>query len=339
MAQLIINQMPDLGKEANVCAFGKARNDINTIAEKAGIGTVYVRCEFYKLPLRTTWHVLHIYQRMLRNVEHGTEMIFQYPVSVPKALPLTIKMMHHKGLKVTFLIHDINAFRYQRDTAKEVAILNKADRLIVHTDAMKQLLSQHGVTAPMTVLHLFDYLSQDKVVTGGGIMLRKHEVVFAGFLKKSKFLPELCQHPFDGIQFNLYGEKGDMSFEAFPHIHYKGIFDSNHVGSISGGWGLVWDGDTITSCKGNLGEYLRYNLPHKLSLYIAADIPVVVWDQSAVAEMVKREQLGLVVSDLRQLPEVIHNVSDEQYTTFLTHVQQMGERLRSGAMTLAALRG
>lgn len=339
MAQLIINQMPDLGKEANVCAFGKARNDINTIAENAGIGTVYVRCEFYKLPLRTTWHVLHIYQRMLRNVEHGTEMIFQYPVSVPKALPLTIKMMHHKGLKVTFLIHDINAFRYQRDTAKEVAILNKADRLIVHTDAMKQLLSQHGVTAPMTVLHLFDYLSQDKVVTGGGIMLRKHEVVFAGFLKKSKFLPELCQHPFDGIQFNLYGEKGDMSFEAFPHIHYKGIFDSNHVGSISGGWGLVWDGDTITSCKGNLGEYLRYNLPHKLSLYIAADIPVVVWDQSAVAEMVKREQLGLVVSDLRQLPEVIHNVSDEQYTTFLTHVQQMGERLRSGAMTLAALRG
>lgn len=63
MAQLIINQMPDLGKEASVCAFGKARNDINTIAEKAGIGTVYVKCKFYKLPLRTTWHVLHIYQR------------------------------------------------------------------------------------------------------------------------------------------------------------------------------------------------------------------------------------------------------------------------------------
>lgn len=266
-------------------------------------------------------------------------MIFQYPVSVPKALPLTIKMMHHKGLKVTFLIHDINAFRYHRNTAKEVATLNKADRLIVHTDAMKRLLCQHGVTTPMTVLHLFDYLSQDEPIAGEGIMSHKHEVVFAGFLKKSKFLPQLCQHSFEGIQFNLYGEKGNMSFEAFPHIHYKGIFDSDHIGSICGGWGLVWDGDSITTCKGDLGEYLRYILPHKLSLYLTVGIPVVVWDQSAVAERVKQEQLGLVISDLRQLPEMISNVSDEQYAAYLTHVRQVGEQLRHGTMTLAALRG
>lgn len=40
-------------------------------------------------------------------------------------------------------------------------------------------------------------------------------------------------------------------------------------------YGLVWDGLEITSCEGTFGQYLKYNNPHKFSLYMAAGIAVI----------------------------------------------------------------
>ena len=57
---------------------------------------------------------------------------------------------------------------------------------------------------------------------------------------------------------------------------------------MEGNWGLVWDGNSIDTCSGNFGEYLRLNAPFKFSLYLAAKRPVVVWRESAMAEYVRK---------------------------------------------------
>lgn len=338
MSTILLNQMPMIGKEDNVFAYGKARYDINRICQAHDISIENILCKFYKVPFVTTLRILWLYHRLLGRIHGGHDIVVQYPASCPKAFLRAIGMMKRAGNRLVFLIHDINSFRYHSDSTKEVALLNKADALIVHTEAMAALLSQHGVKTPMYVLGLFDYLSEDAPLDEAVLMDHRHEVIFAGNLVKSQFLPSLCQTSFGDIRFRLYGVKKSLDFSPYQHIEYSGVFDSEHTASITGGWGLVWDGDSLDGCHGALGEYLRYNLPHKLSLYLAAGLPVIVWKESAVAKMITEQCLGIAVDSLRTLPQTLADIDEQTYLGMVRQCRRVGEKLRIGAMTLDAIR-
>lgn len=78
------------------------------------------------------------------------------------------------------------------------------------------------------------------------------------------------------LQINAYGNHFDQS-KAEKALCYKGSFHPDVLpGILEGDFGLVWDGISAQSCIGNTGEYLKYNDPHKTSLYIASGIPVIV---------------------------------------------------------------
>ena len=108
---------------------------------------------------------------------------------------------------------------------------------------------------------------------------------------------------------------------------------------LRGGFGLVWDGDEIQSCSGVYGSYLRYNNPHKTSLYLACGLPVIVWDQSAIAEYVVEHHLGLAVRSLEELPRRLQRMDRAEYAALCQGAAEMGERLRRGDMLRRALRG
>ncbi len=115
-------------------------------------------------------------------------------------------------------------------------------------------------------------------------------------------------------------------------MRYLGVFESNHTATVEGGWGLVWDGTSIDTCEGELGDYLRLIASHKLSLYLAMGIPVIVWKESAEAEFVTREGLGIAVSSLKELPDRISAISDDEYGRMLDRCRAQGEILRQGGM-------
>jgi hypothetical protein len=338
MSTILLNQMPIMGKEDNVFAYGKARYDVNRICQAHNISVENIPCKFYKVPMMTTLRVLWLYHELLGRIRGGHDIVVQYPVSCPKAFFRAVNMMKRNGNRLIFLIHDINSFRYKRDNAKEIAMLNMADSLIVHTEAMASLLSQNGVRTPMHVLGLFDYLTDDAPIEETVLMAHRHEVVFAGNLVKSQFIPLLCKAQFHSVNFRLYGVKKSMDFSGYEHIEYGGVFDCEHTASITGGWGLVWDGDSLDGCHGALGDYLRYNLPHKLSLYLAAGLPVIVWKESAVAKMVVEHGLGIAVNSLSELPQAIDSISDQTYQNMIQQCRHIGEKLREGSMTLDAVR-
>ena len=109
---------------------------------------------------------------------------------------------------------------------------------------------------------------------------------------------------------------------------------ADEEGSIAneGGWGLVWDGTSIDTCEGDLGQYLRLIASHKLSLHLVMGIPVIVWKESAEADFVVREGLGIAVASLKELPERIAAISDEAYSQMLDRCREQGEILRRGGM-------
>ena len=123
---------------------------------------------------------------------------------------------------------------------------------------------------------------------------------------------------------------GSLDFSNNSNIEYAGVFKPEETGCISGGWGLVWDGDSIDSCTGDLGEYLRYNTSHKTSLYLSAGIPVIVWEQSSLAGWVKEQNIGITVKSLHDISSAISGLSNADYAHIINNVRAIAVRLRRG---------
>jgi hypothetical protein len=242
-----------------------------------------------------------------------------------------------RGAKVIFLVHDVQCIRFNKHTS-EVKQLNNASLLLVHTQAMKDKLTELGVKTPMRIIQLFDYYSSATMATIEEIIRHKNDVVFAGNLSKSEFLKDLFDDDTNKLtRFQLYGIKGELNLEGRTNIDYNGIFTPNDTSTICGGWGLVCDGYNIYACTGDYGNYLRYNSSHKLSLYLTCGLPVIVWENSSLAKWVKDEKIGIVVSTLKHLDEQIANVSDEDYRQMVNNAHQIGLKLREGNFLKKAL--
>mgnify|MGYP007079152982 FL=1 len=87
-------------------------------------------------------------------------------------------------------------------------------------------------------------------------------------------------------KFNLYGNGFDLEkAQGKEHFNCKGFVRSDElIATAEGDFGLVWDGFSVDACTGNFGEYLKYNNPHKTSLYIRCELPVIIWDQAALSD-------------------------------------------------------
>ena len=125
---------------------------------------------------------------------------------------------------------------------------------------------------------------------------------------------------------------------AFGMRAFAGNFSPEELpGKLEGSFGLVWDGASTESCKGAYGAYLMINSPHKLSLYLAAGMPVAVWSRSAQADLVRAEGVGLVIDRIADLPAAIAALTEEEYAAMAQRARTIGEALRAGNRTLAAL--
>lgn len=235
-----------------------------------------------------------------------------------------------KQVKVVYLVHDIQSIRYGIAT-KEVEQLNNASLLLVHTQAMAEKLLSIGVTTPMRIISIFDYYSTTPILPTEEILMRQKEIVFAGNLTKSDFIYSLGNiQNHTGIKFKLYGFLKSTNFTTNPIVDYCGVFKPAETNIIKGGWGLIWDGNSIETCSGDYGEYLKYNVSHKTSLYLACGMPIIVWEQSSIAEWVRKENIGITVPSLHHIDKCITEISKEDYRLMIYNAQNIGKKLRLG---------
>ena len=179
----------------------------------------------------------------------------------------------------------------------------------------------------MFPLRLFDYLSSSKgkdTRTNARVI----DVDFAGNLsrEKSGFLYKLGEPP---VRINLYGKRE----KALPdYVNYIGGFEPDELPAVmNGDYGLVWDGESIDSCVGNYGEYLKYNNPHKASLYIVAEKPLIVWKESALADYVTENKIGITINSLKEL-EYLPDVESKEYLNMKKNIISLANKLKVGDM-------
>lgn len=274
-------------------------------------------------------------KQLLDSAFSNEVFVIQYPVPVGK----TLLSLANKN-RTILLIHDILGLRNQDEKllAKEIKILKHFPYIIVHNDKMKTFLIQKGIKSQhMYCLELFDYLyeeEEEKKEKKRELIPRMKEEVtlcYAGSLlpEKSQFLYQMTE---DLLPFPiyLYGTGIDER-QLNAKIRYEGNASPDELPHImKGHLGLIWDGqwDEVDENKG-FKNYTKYNTPHKLSCYLAAGIPVIVWEKSAIAEMVKRENIGYTIRTL----EGIKNLNFQEYFVKKERIKIFQQNVRSGYYT------
>ena len=235
--------------------------------------------------------------------------------------------------KSIILIHDLDGIRYQNKEFhdQDIARLNKVKYVIVHNDIMKDKLIKDGVKSKIYVLKLFDYLcNYDNNIKEIKFDKNKPIIVYAGNLssKKSPFIHELVNKDIN-FTLNLYGVGIDKNLSK--NIIYKDKYPAEILpNKLEGNLGLIWDGKSDSS-DNNIGmkNYTRYNNPHKLSCYIAAGLPVIVWKESAISKFVKENDIGYTISKI----EDINKLDFSDYMKKKENVRKIQVKVRNGEYT------
>ena len=327
-------------------AGSKAPSDCRLFAEQSGFKPFY----FFH------WGERNLFHRLTGQIRRFFEYFFAF-LRIKKNSILFLQFPYARGglfgrklffryakkikkIKVITLIHDLNELRYE-NSEKEIKLMDFAiacsDFLIAHNENMCDYLSAVRGISPKKILSLdlFDYYVSEKFVLEH-IPFEK-SISIAGNLdaNKSAYLRAL---PNLDLPIYLYGMNYNNNNNN-NNIVYKGCFEPECItNELCHGFGLVWDGISADTCDGLYGKYLRYNNPHKLSMYLTAGLPVIVWKQSALCELVVRNKLGIAVSSLYEAVEKIKATTESEYLEMHENCLKISAKLRSGYFLRTALR-
>ena len=330
-------------------AGNKARNDVEEIVTREGYKALVLSVDnWYEMStLKAQLHKSKAFGQALDQLLQGDELLIQFPMLHHSFFTTYhVKKAQKKGVKVNFIIHDLEALRYVkvenfplkhkiRIQIQESGLLGAADGIIAHNPVMKSVLVDKGIAEDKIVsLGIFDYLIPNFQEKTG--QTKDQPMIVAGNLAQEKagYLYALPAEP----AYNLYGVGFDES-RALENETYFGSFLPDELpAALEGGFGLVWDGDSAETCSGVFGEYLRYNNSHKASLYLASGFPLVVWKQSALSHFVLEKGCGIAVESLHDLKATIDNLSDTDYQDLLENTKRIGKGIRDGHYLKTALK-
>jgi hypothetical protein len=319
-------------------AGNKAKTDIEQIMEGMSFKNVGLKQTTYRNEVLAFLFTLVGVLKSPFCLRKGDNLVLQYPLK--KYFTFVCNMAHLRGAKVIVLIHDLGSFRRKALTVEqEIKRLNHADYVIAHNEKMKKWLEDNGCKAKLGVLEIFDYLSETQATPKPDVE-KPYSVLYAGALnlRKNTFLYEVGEF-IHSFSFNLYGNGFEIDkAKGKEHFKYMGFVKSDDlIATAQGDFGLVWDGFSVSACTGNFGEYLQYNNPHKTSLYIRCELPVIIWSKAALADFVRKNGIGICIDSLEELEGILSSLSKEQYMEMKKKTAQIGLLISEGHFAQKAL--
>ena len=320
----------------------KARRDIETLAESRGMQCIEFRGSntanrSFSKRIALFWLGLSNWIHLGKVVAPDALVLFQYPHYPLKSAVLSRLMMRRiqrkKRVRFVALVHDLNSIRKTFGKAAQYSdsqFLRQFDYVVCHNEHMLVYLQQQGFDpVRLFSLGVFDYLADEPVAQAE--VTYTPSVTIAGNLsrEKSAYLHELLSSD-PGYLLYLYGAGLDATINhAF--VQYEGFASAETLpGLLLGAFGLVWDGDCMDTCSGNYGAYLTINNPHKLSLYLCAGIPVIIWSGAALSGYITQNGLGFCVDALTEIGDKLKTIDAATYRQMRERAAHEGVRIRNG---------
>lgn len=266
--------------------------------------------------------------KILKELAEYDEILFQYPTYSSFVMKYLIDgIKRNPKVKLFFLIHDVESLRLFKGQSNywkgESELFNATDGLIAHNRAMNEWLVENGVHVPITNLEIFDYRNNFPVSSDS---VYQKSICFAGNLNKAPFLSKLI---LNDSKLHLFGPTKQEDYKK--GVNYCGSFLPDDLPEhLTQNFGLVWDGSSLERCDGTFGEYMKYNDPHKVSLYLSCGMPVIIWENSAMAPFIKSNELGIVVNNLTHLDSKLTKLSQDEYSKMRNNCIKFSSKLRQG---------
>lgn len=326
MNKFLLGESIDLSYNAS----SKARDDINIFAQRFGYSIVANNDKRgRKLKISKLFATLEALCQLFSRIKKNDILLVQ---SSMKVLPMVAKIKSIKKFRLIYLIHDLDAVRDKYDdnsaVQKEIDNLLIADYVIVHNHHMKEFLEKRGVDNRILCLDVFDYLIDLNRGCVDRVKLQsKYEIVFAGNLSPNKtgFI-RLLDDREHRYQLNLYGN----TTESFKHLNYCGKFKPDELPFVmQGDFGLVWEGDDLYVDESN-HPYIMINNPHKVSLYIVSELPIIIWEKAALADFVVSNNIGITIKNLDELDLKVQSISKDDYLAMKNNTKKLKRSLING---------
>ena len=309
----------------------KAKSDVEQImAEDGYINIGLTRSEHTSGIVHFCYNLVGIFKASLR-LHRGDILFLQYPMR--RYFTYICKVAHLHGAKVAVLIHDVGSFRHKKPSVdKELRRLANADYIIATNSIMADQLRQAGLDKPMGSLEAWDYLTATDPIpsrVGDGNI----RIAYAGTMSRSKnaFLWQWGK-VIRNYVVDIYGLGFRMDEVESPEKFYDHGFvaPEDIIVGMTSDYGLVWDGHSIDNCEGDFGSYLALNTPHKVSLYLRARLPIIIWSGAAMAAFVKSKGIGITVDNLDEINQRIKEVTPEQYAAMRKNVDSIAADIAAG---------
>ncbi len=339
-------------------AWSKAREDAEKICADLGFAQIPVCPQLGDRSqmgiagkLKKNWQMKKLWEQSLQDLKKGDVLFIQVP-AIHNCVFLggVLRRKRKEGVKIVALVHDLDMLRLSlarntrpvtkiRILVEEESVLAACDQIIVHNRKMLRFLAEHSLHEnKLVTLEIFDYLMEpeaealvqsrtpgeqwDRLIVAGNLHPDKAGYVYA--------MPQQVKVNLYGVHYRETEGQNRRYFGAFPPGQLPGV--------LEGGFGLVWDGESAETCSGVYGSYLRYNNPHKTSLYLASGLPVVIWEEAALADFVRENRVGITAASLGEAAEKLRQMRREDYECCFQNAGLVGQKLRRGGYLEEAIK-
>ncbi|MGU9988870.1 hypothetical protein ACQ5RK_04305 [Latilactobacillus curvatus] len=310
-------------------AGSKAVKDISVILSKMDFSNIYIDGQQSRLE-REIFTKSNL-SRKLQRLPRESYFLVQYPFYLgTKVTTQVINVIASKFDDTIVLIHDLPTLRENASKKlikREISNLNKFKFVVTHNSRMSEWLKDNGCVSEILELGLFDY------ITSSGLNVEKKNnykrIFFAGNLGKSKFI-------YNKVVNDNYYLYGINKIEGMGNFNYLGVRTPEKLLidlACENGFGLVWDGDSVNESD----SYTRYNNPHKASLYLASGLPLIVWNRSALSELVVTTKIGISVGSIEEANKVISTMTQVEYDDYKDNVIKFQDKVTNGGFTKSVI--
>lgn len=329
-------------------ASGKAMLDVFAIMDQCGVKKVFgIPKDKSKLLRVLDFPILVLYCLFVFKKEDKCIYVFSENALKIKIINSLRKIRKYKTV---CLINDIVASRTcniydDKNWGKvkpEMDLVGAADVILAPNEGSIKYMKEHGIKSRMIPVKVWDYLMDANPAKEHVLPKKVWKIAFVGNLGKSVFLRDLnrAEVDFDNVEFHLWGGGCDTKmWDDYKHVVYEGSVAPDELPAkiASCDIGLVWDGDTIFTLDGIIGNYLSFCNSHKFGCYLGSGLPIVVCSKSGGAYFVLESGCGLCIDSLAQLGDVLSMLNERTYGEMIENVKLVSEKIRSGGYIKDAL--
>ena len=266
---------------------------------------------------------------ILSPLYHNDVIIMQYPTWNGKRYEemFVAKIKAYRGVKLIIFVHDIEQLMFnapEESLQETIALLNRADALILSSEKMREYLEKHGLRCNrIFIQEVWDFYTRTNWVPS-----KFNRIIhFTGKRERFPFINSWNK------QTCLETYENDVTIPENCNVRNSPYMENNQLiatlGS-KGGFGLIWADEYQDN-------YYKYNQPFKIAIFIAAGLPVLVKRGTHVSKFVQKTGVGLVIDSLEEADNIVQNIDESKYWELVENVKRQQFPITNGHYTRKVL--